>query len=132
MRCSHINLQRLEQPSKTKQPHKLFPNVNVDQILSSKPITSTYQSMSRPPDTVPTEYQAPSAFDIKAFHQQFQARITSDADILTFYNQLKSQGRKYHIYLKDLDEIGPESDVCPEQVDSNAREDMALAIYQKL
>ena len=130
MRCSRANLQRVSPLPKTQ--NKLFPNVNVDEILSGKPVHTSYQPVLSHTHTSNTDYSAPSAFDLKAFHQQFQARLTSDADILTFYNQLKSQGKKYHIYLRDLNDIGPESDVCPDGVDSKAREDMALAIYQKL
>ena len=139
MKASQNNLHKLSSNRSSHQRNKRFPNVNVNQImstakqyapqpivnLSSTPkIHSMHQSM--------TPYSAPSAFDLKAFHQQFQFKLSTDADILTFYNQLKSQGKKYQIYLRDLNDIGPETDICPDGIDPKAREDMALAIYQKL
>ena len=133
------NIMKTAQHNLTKIPtanstHPLFPNVNVEQIMSTtrSPLLPVMSHPIASRNISTDKYLAPSPFDLKAFHQQFQPKLSSDADILTFYNQLKSQGRKYNIYLRDLNEIGPESDICPDGVDPKVREDMALAIYQKL
>ena len=129
IRTSQHNISKLNKPK-----HKLFPNVDADKIMSgNKSLHSVHRpSHQQHNSELDQPYTEPSAFDIKAFHQQFQSKITCDSDIITFYNQLKSQGKTYNIYLIDLNDIGPETDLCPTEISHNARETMSLAIYQKL
>ena len=51
---------------------------------------------------------------------------------MTFYKQLYAQGKSYNIHLVDIESIGKGVDLCPQQVPKHERNEMALALYQKL
>ena len=51
---------------------------------------------------------------------------------MTFYKQLCAQGKAYNIHLVDIESIGKGVDLCPTYIPATARNEMALAVYQKL
>lgn len=71
-----------------------FPNVDPTLLGNSSPHSSP--PFSVPPQnhtTSSTQFKAPDTIDIKSFHYHFKGKLKDDDDILTFYNQLRSQGR---------------------------------------
>ena len=109
-----------------------FANVDISQISPPKSKAPSPAPAVCTPTKPQQIYEAPSGLDIKNFHSQFKSPLRSDADIFNFYNQLRSQGKNYHIYLVDINEITKDNDLCPKGVHKAARDTMAMAIYQKL
>ena len=73
----------------------------------------------------------PSPVQTRDFHKYFKAKLESNDNVLTFYQQLHSQGRNYNILLIDLKDIQPDVDLCPSHVPPVARTTMKIALYQK-
>lgn len=112
------------------QPSKRLPNVDVSLLQPQKTRPARIVSPSK--QATSTAIEGPSSTDLVNFHKQFRPPLKSDGDIINFYNQLKSQGRNYNIQLIDLTDITPDCDLCPDNVNYDVREKMALAIYQKM
>ena len=53
-------------------------------------------------------------------------------NILSSYQQLFVQGPDYGIYVKRLEDIQPNEDLCPNKFERDTRNNMARTIYQKL
>ena len=66
------------------------------------------------------------------FQKRFKAQLKSHDDIITFYKQLRAQGKSCNIHLIDIKNVSSGKDICPEHVPHASREEMALAIFQKL
>jgi len=71
-------------------------------------------------------------WSVNSFHKQFKAKLKSESNILSFYQQLCVQGPQYGIYVRKLEDIQPNEDLCPREFDREARNNMARTIYQKL
>jgi len=71
-------------------------------------------------------------WSVNSFHKQFKAKLKSENNILSFYQQLCVQGPQYGIYVRELEDIQPNEDLCPREFDKEARNNMARTIYQKL
>ena len=74
----------------------------------------------------------PSADLIARFHKQFKATVENEKHLLTFYQQIHSQGKAYGILLRDIKDIRPDFDLCPSDVSHHARTVMKIALYQRL
>ena len=105
-----------------RMPAKRFSNVDSSQF--QQPHQSSLPNFKN--------YNEPDNLEIKSFHIHFKAPLRSDDDVINFYNQLRSQGRRYNIHLIDINHLTPESDLCPKEIPLHARETMALAIYQRM
>ena len=76
--------------------------------------------------------QGPDAQQVAHFHRYFQGTIDSKDNILSFYQQLQTQGRKYGIYLLPIQDVRKDIDLCPVYIQPIARRSMMLTIFQKL
>ena len=74
----------------------------------------------------------PTSYMVNQFHKYFKGKVESHNTLLTFYQQLRSQGPSYGILLQDLKNIRPDVDLCPPDVSHVAREAMKIALYQRL
>ena len=74
----------------------------------------------------------PDTQQVAHFHKYFQGTIDSKETILSFYQQLQTQGRKYGIYLLPIQDIRKDIDLCPVYIQPIARRSMMLTIFQKL
>ena len=71
-------------------------------------------------------------WSVSSFHKQFKAKLKSESNILSFYQQLYVQGPDYGIHVKRLEDIQPNEDLCPTSFNRDTRNNMARTIYQKL
>ena len=71
-------------------------------------------------------------WSVNSFHKEFKAKLKSENNILSFYQQLCVQSPQYGIYVRKLEDIQPNEDLCPREFDRDARNNMARTIYQKL
>ena len=111
--------------------HATPPHVIPPQISSIPPPDVAYALTSRPHDFY-SAYQGPDRQDVKSFLNHFKARLSSHEDVLTFYNQLSSQGKHYNICLIDIKDVVPDIDLCPMDISALARTKMTTALFQKL
>lgn len=100
-----------------------FSNVDQNQFQSSQ--QHSFATMTQ-------NLKEPENLDLKSFHYPFKSPLHSDDDVINCYNQLRSQGQRYHIHLIVINNITGNADLCPKQVPPRARETMALAIYQRM
>ena len=107
-----------------------FSKVDASLLGSHKPsqvhstnnfVTPTRQSPQSLPESSPSE--------IKFFHSHFKSPLKNKGDIISFYKQLRAQGRLYNLHLIDLNDIKEDVDLCPSGIPTPSREKMALAIY---
>ena len=148
-----VNVQRTEASSSipriksqnqtsTSKSSRAAHNTAIDPVLVDfddddyEPIVSTRQTTRNAQTTQPTademKNNGPSSYYINQFHKFFKGKVENENTLLTFYQQLHSQGPGYGIFLIDLKDIRPDIDLCPSDVSHVAREGMKIALYQRL
>ena len=126
LRSSHLDPStNTNNPQVTSMPHMpAKPHVNPRNPYA----THRAKSNDSPAHLVQHE---PTPVQTRDFHKYFKAKLESNDNVLTFYQQLHSQGRNYNILLIDLKDIQPDVDLCPPYVSPIARTTMKIALYQK-